>query len=318
MRGPSWRTWWRPAASRPRGAHGRGPIALAALVSLGVALWAWGAVSAEPTRRIASADSPPQRIVSLIPGVTEILFAIGAQDRLVGVTDFCDYPPEARRKPRVGSMIAPSLEAIAALRPDLVIATPSGNSLETERGLERLGLRVLAVEPRGVADVVALVERLGAVTGRGETARAVAAALRSRVDDVARRVARLPRPRVLFVVWPEPLVVPGRGSLVADTIALAGGESVSDAAGEGYPRMSLEAALARRPEVVVLTRPGSQSMSTSREQWERLSRLFTTGPGRLHEIDADLYYRYGPRVVSGVEELARLLHPAAFASRSGP
>ncbi len=157
--------------------------ALALLLSiliLPVQAWAFGLT--DPTGRRVMIDAPPRRIVSLVPSVTELLFAIGAQDLLVGVTDFCDYPAAARQKPRVGGMLAPSLETLVALKPDLVVATTAGNREETFTQLERLRMPVYVVNPTSVADVLDLISRLGTVTGRESAAGRLAVSLRGRLD----------------------------------------------------------------------------------------------------------------------------------------
>ncbi len=266
----------------------------------------------DQTGRSLSLPAPPERIVSLVPSVTEILFAIGARDVLVGVTDFCDYPPEARRKAHVGDMLNPNLEALITLKPDLVVATRSGNREETFDQLGRLGIAVYLVDPVSVGDVLRLVAGLGEVTGRRDGAQAVTAEFERRVAAVRERVAGRPRPRVLYVLWPEPLIVPGRGSLVSELISLAGGESVTADQGPGYPRMSLEAAVGRAPEVIILARHGAGTGPAAREQWQRLESLPAIRSGRLYVADGDLLHRYGPRVVDGLELLARLIHPEAF------
>ncbi len=264
------------------------------------------------TGRQVSLPAPPRRIVSLVPSVTEVLFAIAAQDRLAGVTDFCDYPAEARLKPRVGGMLAPRLETIITLRPDLVIATTAGNREETFVQLERLQIPVYVVNPTTVGDVLDLISRLGALTGHTVPAARLAAALDTRIRMVAGRVAPLGRPRVLYVLWPEPVIVPGRGALVSELIALAGGDSVTADGGEGYPRYSLEAAVARAPQVIILADHGAGLDTLSREKWERFSALPAVKAGRLYSVDGNLVHHYGPRVVDGLELLARLIHPEAF------
>jgi cobalamin transport system substrate-binding protein len=272
----------------------------------------------DQTGRTLALAEAPRRIVSLVPSVSETLFALGAEDRLVGVTDFCDFPPAARAKPRVGGMVAPSLEAIAALRPDVVVVTPAGNSDETFAQLARLRLPTFAVNPIGVGQVIDLIARLGALAERPAAAAELAATLSRRIRVVTARVAGLPRPRVLYVVWPEPLIVPGRGSIVSELIDLAGGESVTADGGAGYPRYSVEAALARNPEVIVLARHGNQNEAIGREPWERFTGLPAIRKGRLHAVNGDVLHRYGPRVVDGLEELARLFHPAGRAAASTP
>ena len=267
----------------------------------------------DQTGHAVTLPAAPRRIVSLVPGVTEILFAIGAQDALVGVTDFCDYPPDARRKARVGDMLAPNLETLVSLKPDLVVATRSGNREETFDQLKRLGLPVYLVdEPPSIAGVLRLVGGLGQLTGHRAAAAAIAAGLQRRIASVRERVAGRPHPRVLYVLWPEPLIVPGRGSLVSELIASAGGESVTADQAQGYPRMSLEAAVGRAPEVIILARHGAGTGPAAREQWQRLENLPAIRSGRLYAADGDLLHRYGPRVVDGLELLARLIHPEAF------
>jgi iron complex transport system substrate-binding protein len=267
----------------------------------------------DQTGHAVTLPAAPRRIVSLVPGVTEILFAIGAQDAVVGVTDFCDYPPDARRKARVGDMLAPNLETLVSLKPDLVVATRSGNREETFDQLKRLGLPVYLVdEPPSLAGVLRLVGGLGQLTGRRDAAAAVAAGLEGRIASVRERVAGRPHPRVLYVLWPEPLIVPGRGSLVSELIASAGGESVTADQAQGYPRMSLEAAVGRAPEVIILARHGAGTGPAAREQWQRLEGLPAIRSGRLYAADGDLLHRYGPRVVDGLELLVRLIHPEAF------
>jgi cobalamin transport system substrate-binding protein len=267
----------------------------------------------DQTGRPVTLAAPPRRIVSLVPGVTEMLFAIGAEDRLVGVTDFCDFPAAARRKRSVGGMLAPSLETVVALRPDMVVATDSGNSDETRVQLERLRLPVYLVSPRGVADVFRTMEQLGDLTGQRARAAEIVAGLEGRVRGVVERVAARPRPRVLYVVWPEPLIVPGRGAAVSELIELAGGVSVTAGAAEGYPRWSVESAVAGAPELIVLARHGAGTGPVARDKWERFAGLPAIRAGRIHNVDGDLFHRFGPRVVDALEILARLVHPEAFA-----
>jgi iron complex transport system substrate-binding protein len=272
----------------------------------------------DQTGRRLSLPGAPRRLVSLVPSVTETLFAIGAQDLLVGVTDFCDYPPAARAKPSVGGMLSPSLETLITLKPDLVVATNAGNREETFFDLDRLKIPVYIVNPTSLADVFDLATRLGTLTDRGPAAAQLVASLQARANAVTAHVAGRPRPRVLYVLWPDPLIVPGRGALVAQLIALAGGDLVSADAGEGYPRYSLEAAVARAPEVIILASHGGGQGVLGREQWERFTALPAIRAGRIYTVDGNIMHRYGPRVVDGLEQLARLIHPDAFAVSPEP
>jgi iron complex transport system substrate-binding protein len=256
--------------------------------------------------------APPRRIVSLVPSATEIIFALGAAERLVGVTDYCDFPPEARRKPSVGGMIDPSLEAIVALSPDLVIATRDGNTEETVSRLRRLKIPVFLVGASRMVEVVDVIGRLAELTQRSPAAEPLLGAMQQRIRAVQAAVAPFPRPRVLYVLWPDPLIVPARATLVTELVQLAGGDSVTANDADAYPRFSLEAAVARNPDVIVLARHGTGSGPPSKARWERLASLPAIKTGRIHSIDGNLLHRYGPRVVDGLETLARIIHPEAF------
>ena len=259
--------------------------------------------------------APPARIVSLVPSVTEIVYALGAEARLVGVTDFCDYPPAARQKPSVGGMINPSLEVLVALKPDLVVATDEGTREETVREFRRLGIPTYLVHANRLAELLDLVGRLGALTGRREAVAPLVARIEARVDAVRRRVQAYRRPRVLYVLWPEPLIVPGRASMITELIELAGGESITATLGEAYPRFSLEAAVARAPEVIILADHAGHGSNAGRaepDSWQRLRSMPAIRTGRLHSVDLSILHRYGPRVTDGLETLARIIHPEAY------
>lgn len=255
--------------------------------------------------------APPRRIVSLVPSATETIFALGGEDLLVGVTDFCDYPPAARSRPSVGGMIAPSLEAIVALRPDLVIVTDAGNDDATLVQLARLGLPHYAIHASRLRDVMDIAARLGRLTGREDAVAPLVRALERRIAAVEAAVRPFPRPRVLYVLWPDPLIVPGRDAHVTEMIARAGGDSVTADEPSDYPRFSIEAAVARAPEVVLLARHDG-GVPLARDRWERLQNVPAVRAGRVHAVDGSLMHRYGPRVVEGLEQLARAIHPEAF------
>jgi iron complex transport system substrate-binding protein len=257
--------------------------------------------------REVSLGATPRRIVSLVPSATEIIFALGGQDRLVGVTDYCDFPPAARRKPSVGGMVDPSLERIVALKPDLVLATREGNSEATFDQVTRLGIPIYLVIAHRVADVTNVIRRLAELTERDSAAPSLIARLDGRIAGIRKAVAPLRRPRVLYVVWPEPLIVPGRDALVTELIELAGGESITGGEAHAYPRFSVEAAVAKAPEIVVVANHGTGSGPVALEPWARLTSLIKAR--RVQSVDGNLLHRYGPRVVDGLEELARIIHP---------
>lgn len=181
----------------------------AGLVCLPALLTASRLVTDETGRRVNIPDHP-RRLVSLAPNITETLYALGLGDRLVGDTDFCDYPPEARQKPHVGLLLNPSLEKIVTLKPDLVLGDAESNRRETADQLERLGIPLYGLTAHSVEDALRSIEDLGRVLGRESVAEALVAGLRKRVETVEKRVAGKSRPKVLFVVWYRPLIAAGR------------------------------------------------------------------------------------------------------------
>jgi iron complex transport system substrate-binding protein len=262
--------------------------------------------------RSVTLPAPPRRIVSLVPSATELIFALGGEGRLVGVTDFCDWPAAARQKPSVGGMVAPSLESIVALRPDLVIATDSGNRQETFEQLGRLGIPVYLVHANSLSQMMEVTARLGDLTERQAAVPALTRRLQQRIHAVVAAVGPYRRPRVLYVLWPEPLMVPGRDAIVTELIRLAGGDSITAEEPSDYPRFSIEAAVARAPDVIVLARHGAGSEPIARERWDRLGNLAAVRAGHVYAVDGSVLHRYGPRIVDGLERLARAIHPEAF------
>lgn len=293
-------------------AEGRA-IVSALIVALVLAAAPAGALTlVDMTGREVVLAGPPRRIVSLVPSATELIYALGGEDRLVGRTDFCDYPPAAKDKPSVGGMIAPSLETIATLKPDVVVATTSGNRLETFTKLQQIGIPVYAVRAHRVSEMLDAARRMAELTGRQAASAAFVAGVERRLFAIANAVRPYPRPRVLYVLWPEPLLVPASGALLTELIALAGGDSITASERGDYPRFSIEAAVVRAPEVILLASHGARSAPVVRDKWDRLASLPAVKSKRVHSIDGSLVHRYGPRVVDGVESLARAIHPEAF------
>ncbi len=249
------------------------------------------------------------RIVSLAPSITETVFLLGDGERLVGVTDYCDYPPEAARKPRVGGISNPSFEAILTLRPDLVLATSESNYAEHVQRLTLLGLPVYVIRPVTFETVLDSIERIGDVLGRGDVARGRVASMRREADAIARAVQGAPRPRVLYVVWPNPLIAPGRGTLITELIQRAGGESVTGAEPLPYPRLSLETVVERRPDRIIVGRHGQGSVEELLRGWAGLTAVAAVREGRVYGVDGDLVHRPGPRMIEALRALARALHP---------
>lgn len=289
--------------------------ALAAVALLALASPAHALVLRDMLGREVTLAGPPTRIVSLVPSVTESAFALGGEARIVGVSDFCDWPPAARAKPRVGGMVNPSLETLVALKPDLVVGTDEGNREETFVQLQRLGIPVYIVHAHRISEMYDLIARVGALTGRRDAVGPLVAGIQRRIDAVRAAVKARPAPRVLYVLWPDPLLVPGRDSHLTEMIELAGGRSITAGEPVSYVRFSIEAAVARAPEVIVLADHSSGASTAGRaapEKWQTLTSVPAIRAGRLYSVDLSILHRYGPRVPEGLETLARMIHPEAF------
>ncbi len=273
----------------------------------------------DQTGREVNVPEHPQRLVSLAPSITETVFALGLGDRLVGDTDYCDYPPEAKLKPHVGSTLNPSVERIASLSPDLVLGTPEANRRETADQLERLGIPLYGVTAHSVEETLRSVADLGQVLGREREARALVEGLQARVRVVEQRVQGLPRPRVLYVVWYRPLITAGRNSFISDAIRRAGGISVADDLPGEWPRMSLEEVVRRDPEVILF--PEAESFSPPIDEFSRQpgwKEVSAIRDHRMYLIPATIN-RTSPSLIDALEKVAEALHPASVgtAKREG-
>jgi len=292
-----------------------------AVLSLLAALLAIVAVKAsarqiiDQTGRRVNVPDRPQRLISLAPSITEVVYALGLGDRLVGDTDYCDFPPEARNKPHVGAMLNPSLERIVALKPDLVLGTADANRRQTADQLERLGVPLYGLRAHTVDETLHSIEDLGRILGREREAEGLVEQLRARIESVERRVAGQPRPKVLFVVWYRPLITAGPHTFIADVVAHAGGLSISNDLRGEWPRLSLEEVLRRAPDVILF--PKTESFSPGLEEFARLpgwKELRAVQSHRMYFL-SETIMRPSPRLVDALEELAGILHPAGGLGR---
>jgi iron complex transport system substrate-binding protein len=252
----------------------------------------------------------PSRIVSLAPSATDTLAAIGAGARLVGVSDFCHPPPEARGARRIGGLLTPDLETIRALHADLLVGSTSGNDPGLAHQAASLGVPLYILDAPDVAHVLAGITGLAEATGDDTRGVAVVHGLEERLDALSHALADRPRPRVLFVIWGDPLVVPGAQAFLTDAIAKAGGVSVTGDVAAAHPTFSVEAAIARAPEVVLTTvdnRDVAERLRTD-PAWAEVPAVRA---GRVAVV-GDEVVRPGPAVVQGIEEMARIIHPEAF------
>ena len=261
----------------------------------------------------------PMRIVSLAPSLTETVYALGAEDRLVGDTDYCDYPPEAKKKPKVGGVIDPSLEEIAALHPDLVLVTKDANRLETVRALDNFGVPAYATNPRKVEEILTSTERLAEVLNVSEAGKTVADDMQKRLAALQAKLSGVLPRRVLFVVWKEPLISVGKGTFVADAIGRAGAVSIVDSS-KDWPQVSMEEVARLQPDYLIFAASHTDVTEHDFESLANLPgwRILNAVRARHYAVISDAVIRPAPRIVSAIEDLARQLHPEIFAEPREP
>jgi iron complex transport system substrate-binding protein len=267
----------------------------------------------DETGRTIRIPQSVRRIVSLAPSLTETIYALGLQDRLVGDTDYCDFPAEAQQKSKVGGAINPSLEAIVALRPDLVLVTKGLNRLETVRALENLGIPSFATDPHTVDDIISSTRRLAEILGASETGSIIAKDLERRLAETQQRIAPLAPRRVLFVVWREPLISVGKDTFIADALLHAGAISIVDSS-QNWPQLNLEEVVRQQPDFLVFAETHSEAAPPDLNLLSNLPgwRILEAVRNRRYALITDAVNRPAPRMISAIEDLAKQLHPEAF------
>jgi iron complex transport system substrate-binding protein len=258
------------------------------------------------TLRLAA---PARRIVALAPHLAETLFAAGAGERLVGTVSHSDYPPQARAVPRLGDAGRVDLEAVAALKPDLVLAWQSGNPAGQIARLRSLGVPVFVVEPRRLDDVADQIERLGLLAGSEAAAAQAAAAYRARLAALAAAQRDKAPVRVFYQIWDAPLITVGGRQIISDLIQLCGGRNVFASLEAVAPAVSVEAVLAADPEVIIASL-SAEERSEALSGWKRWPRLTAARRGNLVSIPPDLVQRHTPRLLDGAERLCKALDEA--------
>jgi iron complex transport system substrate-binding protein len=252
--------------------------------------------------------APARRIVSLTPHITELLFAAGAGDRLVGTVDYSDYPPAARLLPRVGGHSL-DLEAIVALKPDLVMGWQSGNAAASVARLRSMGLTVHLSEPNRIEDIAGELERIGQLTGTGATANAAAKAFRERFAMLTARYSRRPPVAVFYQIWKQPLMTVNGKQIISDAIRLCGGRNVFAQLPILAPTVTVEAVIAANPEVIVASGMGDARPEWL-DDWRRWTTLEAVARDNLYFVPPDLLQRHTPRILDGVERLCTHLEAA--------
>jgi iron complex transport system substrate-binding protein len=265
---------------------------------------------------VHAAAPGPRRIVSLAPSVTETLFALGFGARLVGVTTYCDYPAEARKLPKIGGFMSPSLETIVAQRPDVVIGVISATDPVKARELERLGLKVTLVSLTSVKEILNSIKTIAQLMGSMAAGEMLVGKISRQMEQVKQRVAAAPRRSVLLAVGLRPLVAVGGGNFIDELITLAGGENIAANAAQPWLNLPDEYVIAKAPQVIIEAGMGSER-GPSTKNWSDLPSIPAVKEQRVYAYPSDKILRPGPRIGEGLEEIARLLHPECFAERKG-
>jgi len=262
--------------------------------------------------RLVAINGTPQRIISLAPSNTEILFALGLGDKVVGVTDYCDYPPEALEKEKVGAYDIPDIEKIVALDPDLILVA-HGTTMDVIDNLVGLGLTVFGIKTTDLGDLLNDIRRIGEITDDELEAQALTSAMESRIQAVTNQTEELEQtPRVFYIVWHDPLWTAGSGTFIHELIEKAGGVNIFQNI-TGYPTISIEEVIARDPEIII-TSEWSYDWALNATE---LASTNASQTGGVYTCDDDLVQRPGPRLVEGLEWFAHFIHPEIFGEPEG-
>ena len=250
--------------------------------------------------QVVSLGAPARRIVSLAPHLTELLYAAGAGARVVGALEHSDYPPEARTVPRVGSEAGIDVEALIALRPDLVVAWPNAGSVRTVNRLAELGLPVFRSEPRELADIARTLERFGVLAGTAERANQAAEAFRKRVSTLEARYSERPKVRVFYQVWDRPLITVNGEHVISKVMRLCGGENVFARLPLIAPQIDRESVVRANPQAII-------SSGASLEGWKAFRGIAAVTNDHLYAVPPELIQRHTPRLLDGAQLLCTLL-----------
>jgi iron complex transport system substrate-binding protein len=254
-------------------------------------------------------DKPASRIISLAPHITELLFAAGAGDRVIAADEYSDYPQAARELPRIGSAYALDLEALLALKPDLVIAWKSGNDARQVARLRGLGIRVFLSEPRTLDDIPRAIESFGRLAGTETAAQAADAALHARFAQLAARYSKVPPVRVFYEIWSPPIMTINGSHLIDAVLRLCGGRNVFAAVGALTPTVTSESVVAANPEVIIASGTGD-ARPAFLDAWLDWPRISAVRHGLVTWIPADLIDRPGPRIIDGATRACGIIERA--------
>jgi iron complex transport system substrate-binding protein len=281
-----------------------------AAATLFVSLQAEAKTVVDQAGRSVTVPATPERVVALAPSITEIIFALGQEERLKGVTIYSNYPPAALALPKVGTYIRLDLERIVALAPDLCIAIKDGNPKAAVDRLTELNVPVYTVNPVDIEHVIRAVIEIGGLLNAEENAHRLADEMHTRVQRVKSQMAHAThRPRVFFQIGIAPIVSVGTKTFINELIVLAGGDNIA-AGSTAYPRFNREQVLALAPEVIIISSmTRGASFEQIKQEWQNWPKIPAVQHQRIYIVDSDLFDRPSPRLVEALEMLVKLIHP---------
>jgi iron complex transport system substrate-binding protein len=260
----------------------------------------------EMGRKVVVPDHP-HRVICLMPTVTDTVFALGAGNDVVAISDYTKYPAAALTKPSVGDLIKPSIETILSLHPDLVIGTQPKGPMEVTEQLERAGIPIFLVSPHGIAGIFHSIESVGIALNRTPQADALIHSLQQRVDAVRTRTKGLPAPRVFMPIWYDPITTIGKNAFITEVIEAAGGRSVTDDLSTEWPQISMEVVLERAPDALLLVRGGKTTLRVLQDRpgWSSMTAIKAR---RAYYVDDRINFA-SPVAIDALEDLAKQFHP---------
>ena len=276
----------------------------------------------KPNLKQVETQKRPERIVSLSPNLTEIVFALGLGDKVVGVSNNCDWPAEAKQKPKMGTFWQPNTEAIIAAKPDLVVCESFPQQKEVAETLKRAGLRVVSLRIESIEELYSAILSIGQAAGCPDKAELLAAKTKSELDQIRAKASSAKKVKVLWAVQTEPMRVVGVKTFVNEIMDLAGGQNVTAPTGDQYPSVGTETILTCGAEVIIQSAMGTEDITKQQEAadkfWSKYANLPAVKNKKVYVIEADTVLRLGPRLPEGAMAVAKLLHPELFSQPKDP
>ena len=266
-------------------------------------------VKDEIGRKLAISNNP-RRIVSLAPGLTETLYALNLGDKIAGVTSFCNWPAEAKQKPQIGGFINPSIEKIISLQPDLIIATADGNRKDTVQQLERVGLVVYVTNPSDIKGIFTSILHIGEITSAEKNARELVGRFQKRLNNVTKQTQGKIKPRIFFQIGLDPVITSGKGTLINETIELAGGINIAGHDTARYPRYSAEGIMAGFPDIILFApMANDREFAAVKNFWQKFQEIPAVKNNQIYPVETDLISRASPRIIDAIEQMTLIFHP---------